>query len=100
MIQNDSTLQNRLIKIKFPYLYKNLIENVLRNRIQHITRPNDIPQSAKKSSSKACLSFSHVFGKILTYFMCFVIGMHIFPSIMAGCVFVVRWRVLRLLLKI
>ena len=74
-VKQECIDRNKEIKSEFPQLYSYLIQKVLDNEIKRYMEPLDIPNDAKKATSKLNL-FIKIVGKLLMITMLILIGLH------------------------
>eukprot|EP01083_Nonionella_stella_P049819 132716_1 len=79
----DCVRENQHIKILYPELYTNLIENTIHGTLRQVDVPTTVPKDVQRSSFYRI--FMNLLGKILAYTMAFFLVVHNLPSLILGC---------------
>eukprot|EP01084_Bolivina_argentea_P147079 257376_1 len=79
----DCLKANEQIKVLYPELYTNLIENTINGTLRQVDVPTTVPTDAQRSSFYVRLM--HLLGAILAYIMVFFLVVHNLPSLIFGC---------------
>eukprot|EP01084_Bolivina_argentea_P171468 297066_1 len=95
-IKTKCAEKNSEIQKQFPTLYK-FIENVYLGKIERVELPKEVPTKAEQTSKYK--TFSKRLGQTLYIIAAFIIGFHVFPSLILACCCVVGPMMIVLCIK-